>query len=151
MDQHFGQSTGQPAAEPQPLLFDSLPRAESLKPRRRRARPAAEGEGAAAADAPVPAALEAPAAMPAPAAAPMAPASPEPLDPAALTNPELRALVQGLPDLRLAFLIVEAARELRRRVAPDDGSESDGPIDPPNPSLLRAARLTVGELTGDDA
>jgi hypothetical protein len=70
------------------------------------------------------------------------------LDPAALTNPELRALVRGLSDLRLSYLLVEAARELKQRVQPD--VDEDGVVAEPNPSLLRAARLAVAELSGED-
>lgn len=90
---------------------------------------------------------------------PLAPPAPPPpaaaFDPAALTNPELRALVQALPDQRLGHLLVEAARELKRRVAPDSGGmDADdpdaGPVEP-NPLLIRAARQAVGELSGDDA
>lgn len=132
----------------QPLLFDSLPETESSarrKPRRARTTPA-------------PAAVERvservwePAPPPRPSLPPPTPVPAPPaasLDPAALTNPELRALVRGLSDLRLSYLVVEAARELKQRVQPD--VDEDGVVAEPNPSLLRAARLAVGELSGED-
>lgn len=84
---------------------------------------------------------------------PEPPPPPPPFDPAALSNPELRALVQAIPDLRLSYLLVEAARELKRRALPDrvDDDESGAATREPNPLLLRAARQVVGELSGDDS
>ena len=69
----------------------------------------------------------------------------------------LRALVLALPDQKLAHLLIEAARELKRRAAPGawdedgdgDGDGEEGPAEP-NPLLLRAARQAVGELSGED-
>lgn len=130
----------------QPLLFDSLPAAAPARRiARRPRRSAAEPVAMDTVQEPAPARMLVPVPPPAPAPA----AAPEPFDPAALTNPELRALVQALPDLRLAFLAVEAARELKRRLAPEPDDE-DGTAAAPNPSLLRAARLIVGELSGED-
>ena len=134
----------------QPLLFDSLPETEKArKPRRSRATTIAE---------PVAVDVVREAVPPPPAAIPMVLVPPAPevapvtqFDPAALTNPELRTLVQALPDLRLSHLLIEAARELKRRVAPDSWEEDaeSGPFEP-NPALLRAARQAVGELSGED-
>lgn len=133
----------------QPLLFDSLPETESSarrKPRRARAAPAPVAVERLSEPAPPPRPVPLPPTPPAPvAASPVAAAS---LDPAALTNPELRALVRGLSDLRLSYLLVEAARELKQRVQPD--VDEDGVVAEPSPSLLRAARLAVGELSGED-
>lgn len=134
----------------QPLLFDSLPETErTRKPRRSRAASMAEQvavdvvrEAVPPPPAPIPMALV----PPAPEVAPVTQ-----FDPAALTLPELRALVQALPDLRLSHLLIEAARELKRRVAPDSWEEDaeSGPFEP-NPALLRSARQVVGELSGED-
>lgn len=160
----------------QHLLFDSLPEtAPARRPARRpranaaepiavdavrEAVPAAPGVAGGMMAAPPAAAMMTPpaAAMMAPPAAGMVGAAPlpvprpvpEPFAPEAMTNPELRALVQALPDLRLSYLVVEAARELKRRVAPDREDEDAGEPSEPNPSLLRAARLAVGELSGED-
>lgn len=140
----------------QPLLFDDLPATASARRKPRRARSAAEPVAIDRVSEPAPPHRP----MPHPQAAPaqpasMVPTSPPsvptvaaPLDPAALSNPELRALVRGLNDLRLSYLIVEAARELKQRVQPD--VDEDGVVGDPNPSLLRAARLTVAELSGED-
>jgi len=134
----------------QPLLFDSLPETEKArKPRRSRATTIAE---------PVAVDVVREAVPPPPAPIPMVLVPPAPevapvtqFDPAALTVPEMRALVQALPDLRLSHLLIEAARELKRRVAPDSWEEDadSGPFEP-NPALLRAARQAVGELSGED-
>lgn len=138
---------------PQGLLFDSLPECAPARRRARRARAAdgvADGSGDGAPAAIPQSERAAPRQFPAAPSIPPAstpPATAAAYDPAALTNPELRTLVQALPDLRLAYLIVEAARELRRRVAPDQ--EDDESFEP-NPSLLRAARLVAGELSGED-
>lgn len=138
----------------QHLLFDHLPETEPRRPRRPRG-PRAQRSAAAAAvsvDAvrePVPQ-PPGPLALPQPVrpTASMPPSAA--FDPAALTNPELRALVQALPDARLAHLLVEAARELKRRVAPDQWDEAeDGPFEPDR-ALLRAATQAVGELSGED-
>ncbi|AWK87424.1 hypothetical protein [Azospirillum thermophilum] len=165
----------------QHLLFDDLPETERPRKPARRSR-ASHAAAPVAVDvvrepvpAPPPASLVAAGAMSRAAAGaagrsiaagaaatlPLAPPRPPPpapaFDPAALTNPELRALVQALPDQRLGHLLVEAARELKRRVAPDadaDGMDADdpdsGPAEP-NPLLIRAARQAVGELSGEDA
>ncbi|WP_448189295.1 hypothetical protein [Azospirillum sp. sgz301742] len=130
----------------QPLLFDSLPETESSarrKPRRARAAPEPVAVERVSEPAPPPRPFPPP-----PAPVPAPPQVAAPLDPAALTNPELRALVRGLSDLRLSYLLVEAARELKQRVQPD--VDEDGVVADPNPSLLRAARLAVAELSGED-
>ncbi|WP_431855793.1 hypothetical protein [Azospirillum sp.] len=132
----------------QPLLFDDLPETVSAVRRKpRRVRTAAEPVAVDRVSEPAP---MPPSAPPRPMAPPPVaqPAAPAPLDPAALTNPELRALVRGLNDLRLSYLLVEAARELKQRVQPE--VDEDGVVSDPNPSLLRAARLTVAELSGED-
>lgn len=138
----------------QPLLFDSLPETERARKPARRTRATTLAESVAV-DV-VREAVPTPGGRPASggtlqmALAPPAPAVAQPFDPAALTNPELRALVQALPDARLAHLLLEAARELKRRVAPDDWDEAEsGPHDP-NPALLRAARQAAGELSGEE-
>jgi hypothetical protein len=141
-------------AAAQPLLFDSLPETEGRSRRRaRRARAATAGTVAATVARDV---VREPVPAPPPAIFAAAPPPPPPppapavFDPAALSNPEISALVRALPDLRLSHLLVEAARELKRRVEPPawDDDEEAGPRDP-NPSLLRAARLVVGEFAGD--
>ncbi|PWC30958.1 hypothetical protein [Azospirillum sp. TSO22-1] len=134
----------------QPLLFDDLPEAVSAVRRKpRRVRTAAEPVAVDRVSEPAPP-MPPPAPPPRPMAAPVVQTqpAPAPLDPAALTNPELRALVRGLNDLRLSYLLVEAARELKQRVQPD--VDEDGVVSDPNPSLLRAARLTVADLSGED-
>lgn len=147
----------------QRLLFDDLPESEpARKPRRARAAAAPPSTMAAQVAvhvvreaAPLPKAAAAMAATIAtlPLSPPAPPPPPPAFDPAALSNPELRALVQALPDQRLAHLLIEAARELKRRVAPDpgdaDGEDGDIPMEP-NAALLRAARQAVGELSGED-
>jgi hypothetical protein len=147
----------------QRLLFDDLPETEpARKPRRARAAATGAVPSTMAAQVAVDVVREA---APLPRAAamaaniatlPLAPPAPPPppaFDPAALSNPELRALVQALPDQRLAHLLIEAARELKRRAVPDhgdaDGEDGDVAMEP-NPALLRAARQAVGELSGDD-
>lgn len=138
----------------QPLLFDSLPETERARKPARRSRATTVAEPMAVdvvrEAVPAPRAANAPATIPM-SFAPPAPTVPGPFDPAALTNAELRALVQALPDQKLAHLLSEAARELKRRVAPDGWEEDaeSGPFEP-SPILLRAARQTVGELSGDD-
>ncbi len=136
----------------QPLLFDSLPETErARKPvRRSRATTVAEPMAVDVVREAVPAAVG-PSTIPMALVPPTAPVE-QPFDPAALTNAELRALVQALPDQKLAHLLAESARELKRRVAPDGWEEDaeSGPFEP-NPILLRAARQTVGELSGDDS
>jgi len=145
----------------QRLLFDDLPESEPVrKPRRARASATGAAPSTMAAQVAVDVVREA---APLPRAAakvatlPLAPPAPPPpppaFDPAALSNPELRALVQSLPDQRLAHLLIEAARELKRRADPGsgdaDGEDGDGATEP-NPALLRAARQAVGELSGED-
>ena len=142
------------ATAAQPLLFDSLPETEAKSGRRkpRRARAAPEPVAVDSVSEPVPPATPPPLlAVPQPVAAPVPqpPSAPAALDPAALTNPELRALLRALPDLRLGYLLTEAARELKNRVQPGDMDEDGAPIEP-NPSLLRAARQAVAELSGED-
>lgn len=143
-------NTGTDGAAPQPLLFDSLPETEPRRrpARRARATTVAEPIEVDAVREPVPRPLPPP--MLAPPPAPVIAPAPAVLDPAALTAPELRALVQGLTDQRLAWLVVEAAREVKRRLVPDDPDDS-GEAAEPNPVLLRAARQTAGELSGEDA
>lgn len=149
----------------QRLLFDELPETERVRRPARRSRatnvaaPVAVDVIREAVPAPLPESLQ-PANRPANrsttlamALVPPVPLPPPAFEPEALTNPELRALVQAIPDQRLAFLLVEAARELRRRVAPDRDEEADaeaGGAGGANPALLRAARQTVGELSGED-
>ncbi|HYD30469.1 MAG TPA: hypothetical protein VEB64_06375 [Azospirillaceae bacterium] len=133
--------------EAQPCLFDSLPEMEtSRRPRRRRR------------TAPPPAAVGKPepahAPPPAPAAEPGREESsappPQPaavFDPAKVSNPELADLVAALPDVRLSYLVVEAARELKRRISPSPWEDEGEPPREPNPSLLRATQLIMSELT----
>ncbi|MFC5354749.1 hypothetical protein [Azospirillum himalayense] len=143
----------------QPLLFDSLPETERARKPARRSRASTVAapvavdvlrEDVPSPSAPPPMTL----ALVPPPPVPMAPRAD--FDPAALTNAELRALAQALPDQKLAHLLIEAARELKRRAAPGVGSGAweedegeDGPSEP-NPLLLRAARQAVGELSGED-
>ncbi|AWJ83768.1 hypothetical protein TSH58p_09655 [Azospirillum sp. TSH58] len=138
----------------QPLLFDSLPETERARKPARRSRATTVAAPVAVdvvrEDVPSPSA-------PAPMTLALVPPPPVPMapradfDPAALTNAELRALAQALPDHKLAHLLIEAARELKRRAAPGAWEEEgeDGPSEP-NPLLLRAARQAVGELSGED-
>ena len=132
-----------PIGHPQPLLFDSLPETPSRRPARR-----GRANAKAAAESIVADAIVEPVPVFSPPPRPFLMES-EPFQPAVLTNPELRALVQALPDARLSYLIVEAAKEIKRRLLPDDAEEANVPSEP-NPTLLRAARLAAGELTGDD-
>lgn len=145
----------------QRLLFDELPETERVRRPARRSRAANVAAPVAvdvireAVPAPLPESLK-PANRPTTLAMSLVPPVPLPppaFEPEALTNPELRALVQAIPDQRLAFLLVEAARELRRRVAPDRDDEAEaeaGGAESANPALLRAARQAVGELSGED-
>ena len=134
----------------QPLLFDSLPETErARKPARRsRATTVAEPMAVDVVRESVPAQ---PTSIPMELVPPPPPPARDAFDPAALTSAELRALVQALPDHKLAHLLSETARELKRRVAPDSWEEDaeSGPFEP-NPVLLRAARQAVGELSGED-
>lgn len=142
----------------QPLLFDDLPETERARKPARRSR-ATSIAAPVAVDVvreavPVRSSAQAlPVVAALPLAPPAPPAPPPPFDPAALSNPELRALVQAIPDQRLAYLLVEAARELKRRALPDRGDEDAAGETPtePNPLLLRAARQAVGELSGEDS
>ncbi|MBI1206106.1 MAG: hypothetical protein GC191_02330 [Azospirillum sp.] len=130
----------QPAMEPaaQPSLFKALPETARRSRKKVRAKPEVLVETAAPAES---------------ATAPLPPIVAEVVEQplavaaAALTNPELLDLITGLPDLRLSYLLVEAAREVRRRASPpawlDDGEAAPAE---PNASLLRAARLVVAEL-----
>ncbi|WP_372397324.1 hypothetical protein ABMY26_25155 [Azospirillum sp. HJ39] len=144
----------------QRLLFDDLPETEpTRKPRRPRAAGTAAVMAAQVAvdmvrgAAPLPKPLASVAAATLPLAPPAPPPPPPAFDPAALSNAEMRALVQALPDQRLAHLLIEAARELKHRAMPDrsdpDGEYDDMPQQP-SPALLRAARQVVGDLSGDE-
>ena len=143
----------------QHLLFDDLPETERVRRTARRSRASSiaapvsvdvvrEAVPAGSSSLRAPAVLATFALVP-----PAPPAPPPPFDPAALSNAELRAMVQGIPDLKLSYLLLEAARELKRRAVPDrtDEDESEDGRAEPNPVLLRAARQVVGELSGDDA
>ena len=136
----------------QPLLFESLPETERARKPARRTRAMTVAEPMAVdvvrEDVPPPAPPPLTLSLVPPPPVPMAPRAD--FDPAALTNAELRALVQALPDQKLAHLLIEAARELKRRAAPGAWAEDgeDGPAEP-NPLLLRAARQAVGELSGE--
>lgn len=140
----------------QTLLFDDLP--ETAPPAGRRRRGASPRRSAAAAMAVDQVQEPVPAAQPAPSLPPLfaaAPARVDPLDPARLSPAEIRALVQALPDAKLAHLLTEAARELKQRVTAGSDWDDDGGTDEtrdsePNPLLLRAARQVVGELSGED-
>ncbi|HRQ80067.1 MAG TPA: hypothetical protein PKZ97_03025 [Azospirillaceae bacterium] len=138
------------AAEPPPSrlqhsLFADLPETARRRPPRRSRAPLSDDEREHA-----PAALdnERPKIqfIPAP--------PPPPPDPAEMSQAELRALVAALPDAKLAFLLLESARETRRRVAPAvvdlDFDAADGTPPEPNPALLRAAATAAGELSGED-
>lgn len=149
-----GASTGTGGAAAQPLLFDSLPETAPARRPARRSRATTVAEPIAVDSVREPAPRPMPPLAAAPAPAPAAPAAapipaPAAFDPAALTNPELRALVQGLTDQRLAYLVTEAAREVKRRLVPEEPDESAEAAEP-NPVLLRAARQAVGELSGED-
>lgn len=150
-----------PPAAPSPagqaMLFDHLPEAAPPAGRRRKASsPRRTAAATVAVDQvcePAPPHATAPAALPPLFAA--APPPPDPFDPARLSPAEIRALVQALPDAKLAHLLTEAARELQQRVTAgnewDDDAGADEERDSePNPLLLRAARQVVGALSGDD-
>lgn len=138
------------AAEPppsrlQPSLFADLPETARRRPPRRSRAPLADDgrEHAAAAPddgRPIVQFIPAP--------------PPPPPDPAEMSQAELRALAAALPDAKLAFLLLESARETRRRVAPSvvdlDFDPADGSPAEPNPALLRAAATAAGELSGED-
>ncbi|MBP2231301.1 hypothetical protein J2847_004613 [Azospirillum agricola] len=142
----------------QHLLFDDLPETERVRKPARRSRatsiaaPVAVDMVREAVPMPASAALAASCAATLPLGPPAPPAPPPPFDPGALSNPELRAVVQAIPDARLSYLLIEAARELKRRALPDRADDDEsGETAEPNPMLLRAARQVVGELAGDDA
>lgn len=121
-------------ADRQPSLFESLP----TTPSRRRSRPAAV---VAAEDAPPP---------PPRIVIQVAPAR---VDVAALSNPDLDELVRALSEPSLAFLLIEAAREVKRRLSPDEeASEDEEGADSraPHPALPRAVRAVLSELGGED-
>ncbi len=124
--------------ERQPSLFESLPATE---PRRRRARsrPQPLEETVVTTE---PERAESPQT---PFQTPPAPPVAMRLDAAALTRPDLCDLVRDLAEPSLGFLLVEAAREVKRRLVSDEPEESDSPPEP-NPQLLRAIRSTVTEL-----
>jgi hypothetical protein len=82
------------------------------------------------------------------------------VDVASLTHPELAHVVRALADDQLAFVLTEAARELRRRLTPiDSDSDPEGadagepgagvPGAEPSPVLVRAAGRTVATLAED--
>ncbi len=71
------------------------------------------------------------------------------LDAAALTRPDLSDLVRDLSEPNLGFLLVEAAREVKRRLIPDDREEYQDSA--PNPQLLRAVRSVIAELAENEA
>ena len=126
----------------QPCLFEALPATEPRR-RRRRARPAAAaGEETPAA-----------AAVPTFAEPPPPPYRPPPVavkvDAASLSRPDLSDLVRDLAEPSLGFLLLEAAREAKRRLVPDDPEESE--LTPePSPQLLRAIRSVVAELAEEE-
>ena len=127
-------------------LFDALPATEPRR-RRPRARPPAAAEGAPPTPTPVPSFAESPPVpfWPAPpmAAQPVAVR----IDAAALSRPDLCDLVRDLAEPSLGFLLVEAAREVKRRLVPEDPEESEADSPPePSPQLLRAIRSVVTEL-----
>ncbi|MFD1626745.1 hypothetical protein [Azospirillum griseum] len=78
------------------------------------------------------------------------PGPPPPFDPATLSNAEARALIHALPDHKLSHLLLEAARELKRRALPDNDPDDPDTDASPNPALLRAARQVAAELSGED-
>ena len=120
------------APERQPCLFDGLP---ATAPRRRRARPAATP---GTEDAPPPRIV-----------IQVAPAR---VDVAALSNPDLSDLVRALEAPSLAFLLIEAAREVKRRLAPADSGDEDEAecVGAPHPALPRDVRAVVADLAGED-
>jgi hypothetical protein len=143
----------------QPLLFTDLPTTDRVRKSARRNRVTTIAAPVAVdlvrEPARAPSSSLHPAISPAPITASfdlVPPGPPPPFDPAALSNPELRALTQALPDQKLSHLLIEAARELKRRALPDrDSDDSDSAAAEPNPVLLRAARQVVGELSGEDS
>jgi len=122
-----------PTSAPQLALFE-LPADDPSRRRPRRARPTIDEAREAAMAVAV-------------AARPQPIIIREPFDPATLTNAELRALARTLSDDRLSQLLMEAAREARRRLSPDD---PDAIENHPDPALVRAARVAAGELGGRD-
>lgn len=136
------------AAEPppsrlQPSLFADLPETARRRPPRRSRAPLADDgrdHPSAAPDDGSPIVQFIPA--------------PPPPDPAEMSQAELRALAAALPDAKLAFLLLESARETRRRVSPSvvdlDFDPAEGSSPEPNPALLRAAATAAGELSGED-
>ncbi len=131
--------------ERQPCLFEALPATEPRR-RRPRARPTPFPEEETVATAmPVPSFAEAPPPpfWPSPPPIPVAVR----VDAASLTRPDLCDLVRDLTEPSLGFLLVEAAREVKRRLVPDDPEESGLEAPPePSPQLLRAIRSVVSEL-----
>ncbi|MEI6557003.1 MAG: hypothetical protein WCO00_01240 [Rhodospirillaceae bacterium] len=125
----------------QACLFDALPATEPRRRRRGRAQPPPEPEAATAGSP-----ESAPTPLPPPPAIPARPAMPimVRIDAAALSRPDLCDLVRDLGEPSLGFLLIEAAREAKRRLVPDD-PEFDEPAEP-NPHLLRAIRAAVEEL-----
>lgn len=126
----------------QPLLFAELPQSLSEKALRRQktAKRRSEDENVLA---PVADDL-----LPPPPAFPR----PEPAEfaPAALSHAELRALLEALPDSKLAFVLLEAARDIKRRLVPVETDFDDGVPPEPNLALLRAATAAAAELSGED-
>lgn len=144
-----------PGQDDQPLLFDSLPQDRpSRRSARRAARAAADRP---ARDAGVEVARSVPESVPEVRVVPTVPAVPAVaavIDPAALSNPELADLIIALSDVSLSFLLIEAVREVRRRLSQPEWADADADAEgegearaEPNPSLLRAARRAVTELT----
>ena len=132
--------------ERQPGLFESLPTTE---PRRRRVRPRSPlanpetaPEAAPAAE-PVPSFAEPPQAP----FRPLAPMAAR-VDVAALSRPDISDLVHELSEASLSFLLVEAAREAKRRLVLDD-PEAETAAEP-SPQLLRAIRTVVAELAEEE-
>jgi hypothetical protein len=137
-------ASAQPQQPPrlQPLLFAELPQSLSEKTLRRQktAKRRSDNENVV-----VPVAddfLPPPPAFPRP--------EPAAFAPAALSHAELRALLEALPDSKLAFVLLEAARDIKRRVMPAE-ADFDGDTPPePNLALLRAAAAAAAELSGED-
>ena len=130
--------------ERQPGLFESLPTTE---PRRRRARsrsPLATPEVAPEAE-PVPSFAEPP-------QAPFRPQAPMAarVDVTALSRPDLSDLVHDLSEASLSFLLVEAAREVKRRLVTEDTETETETAAAPSLQLLRAIRTVVAELAEEE-
>jgi hypothetical protein len=137
-------ASAQPQQPPrlQPLLFAELPQSLSEKTLRRQktAKRRNDSENVV-----VPVADDF---IPPPPAFPRS--EPAEFAPAALSHAELRALLEALPDSKLAFVLLEAARDIKRRAMPAE-ADFDGDTPPePNLALLRAAAAAAAELSGED-